>query len=81
MKRLKGEWLQLAILLLPFCAAVLLWDRLPEKMPIHWNAAGHVDGHAGKWFAALFTPTVNIGVALMIWAITFLDPRIRKADA
>lgn len=80
MKRLKGEWLQIVILLAPFCAAALLWDRLPERMPIHWNAAGEVDGYAGKGFAAFFTPVVNLVVVLLMSALIFIDPRIRKAD-
>lgn len=80
MKKLKSEWLQVAILLIPFCAAALLWDRLPERMPIHWNAAGQVDGHASKTFAALFTPVMNVLMALLMSAITLIDPRMRKAD-
>jgi uncharacterized membrane protein len=50
-------------------------------MPIHWNAAGKVDGYASKTFAALFTPVMNVVMALLISAITLIDPRMRKADA
>jgi uncharacterized membrane protein len=49
-------------------------------MPIHWNASGQVDGYAGKTFAALFTPTVNIAMALLISVLALIDPRVRKSD-
>jgi uncharacterized membrane protein len=80
MKLLKKEWLQLVILVLPFCAAALLWNRLPEKMPIHWNARWQVNGYAEKTFAALFAPCLNIGLALLIGLVPFIDPKITGYD-
>lgn len=80
MKRLKSEWLQLLLLLTPFCVAALLWDKLPDRMPIHWNAGGQIDGYAGKTFAALFVPTLNVAMALLLGLLPFLDPRVRKSD-
>ncbi len=31
------------IILLPMLAGVILWNRLPEQFPTHFNAAGEVD--------------------------------------
>jgi uncharacterized membrane protein len=81
MIRLRNEWLQLLLLLTPFCIAALLWDKLPERMPIHWNARGEVDGYAGRTFAALFVPMISIGMALLVGLLAFIDPKVRKADA
>mgnify|MGYP000417609369 CR=1 FL=1 len=42
--------------LLPMAAGLFLWDRLPQEMPIHWNAAGQVDNYgsrAWRWWLAL----------------------------
>ena len=57
---LKKEWLQILILAVPYGAAALLWDRLPEQLPNHWNFHGEVDGYAGKVFGTLFLPTVGV---------------------
>jgi uncharacterized membrane protein len=78
---LRNEWLQLLVLLAPFCVAALLWERLPERMPIHWNARGEVDGYAGRTFAVLFVPLVNMGIALLAGLVALIDPKVRSADA
>ena len=80
MKKVKEEWLQLCILAAPFCVAALLWDKLPERMPIHWNAHGQVDGYAGKGFAAFFVPCLNIAMTALIFVLGLVDPRIRKYE-
>ena len=80
MKWVKSEWPQILILLLPVCAGVLLWDKLPERMPIHWNARGEIDGYAGKPFATFFLPSVNLFVVGLIYVLALVDPKVRKAQ-
>jgi uncharacterized membrane protein len=36
----KKEWLQILILAAPFCVTALLWNQLPDRMPIHWGING-----------------------------------------
>jgi len=81
MKLLKNEWLQLLILAAPFCAAALLWDKLPERLPCHWNFRGKIDGYADKNFGALFMPIVNIALVVLIIYLPRLDPKRRNYDA
>jgi len=81
MKLLKNEWPQLLILVLPFCAVALLWDKLPAQIPIHWNARGEVDNYSGKVFGTLFMPVINIFLALLLALVPRIDPKFRKYDA
>ena len=81
MKLLKNEWLQLLILATPFCAAVLLWDKLPERLPCHWNFRGEIDGYASKNFGALFMPIINVALVVLISFLPRLDPKRRNYDA
>ena len=37
--------------LFPMLMGVLLWNRLPDQMPTHWNAAGEIDGYMAKPYA------------------------------
>jgi uncharacterized membrane protein len=78
LKNLKNESLQILILAVPFCAVALLWDKLPDWVPIHWNARGQIDGYARKPFGTLFLPALNIGIALLISVLAFVDPKFRK---
>jgi len=80
MKKIKTEWLQLLILVVPFCAVALLWDKLPSRVPIHWNGHGHVDGYAGRTFGALFVPGLNLAVIALIWFVCLIDPRVKRQD-
>jgi len=80
MKLLKNEWLQLLILVLPFCAALLLWDSLPDRMPIHWNARGEIDGYAGKAFATLFLPLLNVALAAIFFLVSAIDPKVLRSQ-
>ena len=80
MKLLKNEWLQLLILAVPFCVVALLWDKIPARIPIHWNIHGQIDGYSGKAFGTLFMPALNIFIAALLAAIPFLDPKIKKYD-
>jgi uncharacterized membrane protein len=81
MKLLKNEWLQLLILAVPFCAVALLWDKLPARMPTHWNARGEIDDYSGKAFGSLFMPVTNIFLAALLAGLARVDPRVKNADA
>ncbi len=63
----------------PVCVAAMLgfglavYERLPERVPIHWNVRGEVDGWSGRLFAVLFAPVLCVVlwllfVALLQWA-------------
>ncbi|MBW8865467.1 MAG: SdpI family protein [Verrucomicrobia bacterium] len=81
MKLLKKEWLQLLILITPFCAAALLWDKLPDRFPVHWNVRGEVDGYGGKVFGVIFPAVLNVGLALLLGLLPRIDPKCRNYDA
>ena len=50
-KRNKGKLiLTSVIILLPVFIGLILWKRLPDKIPTHWNAEGVVDGWSSKGF-------------------------------
>ncbi|MGN0573860.1 MAG: DUF1648 domain-containing protein, partial [Acutalibacteraceae bacterium] len=49
---------------LPIAAGLILWNRLPEKIPTHFNAAGEPDGTSGKAFAVFGIPLFLLAVHL-----------------
>ena len=63
------------IILLPILAGVILWDRLPEQIPSHWNAAGEVDGWSSKAFAVFGMPAILLAVQWLCVFATGSDPK------
>jgi uncharacterized membrane protein len=72
---IKARTVLLALLAAPFVISALVWERMPEQMPVHWNAAGEVDRYGAKWEALLLLPSVSIAVSLLFWAVPVLEPR------
>ena len=69
------------IILLPVLAGIILWNKLPEQIPTHFNAAGEVDGYGSKAFAVF-------GLPLMLVAFQWLcavgslkmDPKAKNLE-
>jgi len=69
------------ILALPFFVAALLWDKLPDRLPIHWNLSGEIDGYSAKPFGTLFLPIVNVALVALIGILPRFDPKCRSYEA
>ena len=63
------------VILLPILAGVLLWDRLPDAIPSHWNMAGEVDGWSSKSFAVFGMPLILLGTQWLAVLATSADPK------
>ena len=61
--------------LLPIVAGLILWDKLPEQMAIHFNAANEPDNWASKPFAVLAMPAIIAVIHLLCLFITAQDPK------
>jgi len=56
------------ILLLPFIYSLIVWNKIPEQVPTHFNVKGEPDDYSGKAFALLMLPFMNV----IIYFILFL---------
>ena len=76
---IRKHWKMLAltsvIILLPALAGVILWNRLPEKMPSHWNMAGEIDGWSSKPFAVFGLPLILLAAQWLCLLGTTADPK------
>lgn len=79
MTRIKTvDFIVLAIALMPFALWLMIRDSLAERIPIHWNAVGEVDGWADKGHVPLFLGFIavtGIGVYLLLRFIKYIDPK------
>jgi len=62
---LAGNWI----------ASYFFYRGFPAEVPIHWNAAGEVDGWGGPAFAAFFFPAIIMAMYLLMTLIPLIDPQ------
>ena len=71
----KTLFITCAVILLPIIAGLLLWDRLPDRIPTHWGMGGEVDGWSSKGFAVFAMPALMLGIQLLCFFVTASDPK------
>ena len=70
------------ITLLPMLAGVILWNKLPEQFPIHFNAAGEVDGWSSKAFGVFCLPLILVAAQwLCCLGSLKLDPKAENLES
>ena len=74
-KNLKILIITSLVILIPIIAGVVLWDKLPEQIPMHWNSAGEVDGWSSKPFAVFAAPLILLALHWLCLCSTLNDPK------
>ncbi len=73
MNRKKMIFLTSLLAFIPMIVGLILWNRLPEELPIHFNSAGEIDNWESKSFVVFIIP-------LFLWAMHLLAGFISLAD-
>ena len=71
MKKNMTELIIWIVLAMPFIAAFIFWDKLPDRMAIHFNFTGDADGFGNKLPGILMLPVIN----LLIWLLLKFLPK------
>lgn len=74
-KNLKLMLITSLVILLPIAAGLILWPRLPQQLPIHWDLSGQVDNYAAKELVVLGFPLMLLALQWICSAATSLDPK------
>lgn len=69
---LKKELPLIGLVLLPFIYLAYIWKELPQKVPIHWNIDGEIDGY-GQKLELLVIPII---LPLLTYIIFVIAPKI-----
>ncbi len=77
MKNKKYWLITAAVTLLPILVGLLLWDKLPDKLPTHFGIDGTADGWGSKGFAVFGIPLMMLAFQIIIYACTLLDKQNR----
>jgi len=78
---MKKEALIWLILLLPFIYSFIVWSKLPDTVPTHFDAKGEPNDYSSKAFALLLLPAMNIIIYFILFFIPRIDPRKKNYAA
>lgn len=76
---LKKDWPIWLVILAPFVAIPIVWDQLPNEIPIHWNFSGEADRYAPKLIGLILLPGLSVVLYLMYGLLPKIDPK-RQID-
>lgn len=79
-KNLKTLIITSVITLLPIIAGLILWDKLPERVPTHFGISGEADGFTPKAFAVFGLPLFLLAVHWVCTIVTSVDPKKQNID-
>lgn len=84
-KTVKFSWpvfiIELLAVIAMLVTAYILWDKLPEMMPSHWNIEGEVDSYMDKSTWIWIFPGITLLIALMFPFLSRIDPKKEKYPA
>ena len=75
----KLNWLEGVILLAQIVALLTLWRELPERVPIHWNLQGQINGWGSK-SSLLAMPLLSGAILALLHWVPRIDPKLRRTD-
>lgn len=69
------------IILLPMLAGLILWNKLPEQFPLHFNAAGEADSFGSKAFGVFGLPLILVAIhCLCVVGSLKLEPKAENLE-
>jgi uncharacterized membrane protein len=70
----RTEWPLWVLLAGMFLLAAITWSRAPERIPVHWDMNGEVNGYGGKFEGLLLVPLIALGIYLIFLVMPRFDP-------
>lgn len=77
-KHLKTVIITSILTLSPMIAGLILWNKLPLEIPVHFNISNEADGYASKAFAVLGLPLLMLAIHIVCVFSTKLDPKMKN---
>ena len=71
---IKRDIYSILFILVPFIYLFIIYEALPELVPIHWNIHGEVDALKGKRFLVL-APALPLLTFMLLSIVSKIDPK------
>ena len=70
------RWIPLLIVIAAFAASAIVYPRLPEMVPTHWNGMdAQPNGWSSRVVGAWLTPVLLLGIWALVRVLPAIDPR------
>lgn len=76
---LKKELPIIGIILTPFVYLAVIWNRLPERVPVHWNASGEIDRWGNKLTLIIMLFLLPVLTYVILSVVSKIDPKKRMS--
>ena len=74
-KNLKILVITSIVTVLPMLVGIILWNKLPDQIPVHWNVTGEIDGWSSKPFAVFGIPLMMVAFQWICGLALSADPK------
>ncbi len=68
----RKEIVPMALVVLMFAAGFLLYHSMPERMPVHWNSEGKVDGYGSRFTGLLLIPIMTFVIYIAMSFVPYI---------
>ncbi len=68
------------VTMLPSLIGVLMWNKLPDTLAIHWGVDGNADGFGSKALAVFLVPLILLALFWVCVLITSKDPQNKNQN-
>lgn len=72
---LKSEILSLFLIFVSFASSFYFFINFPDRVPMHWNFEGDIDGYGSAFSAAFLAPALMVFVYLLFLVLPYTDPK------
>jgi uncharacterized membrane protein len=69
------KWYPAFLVLISVAASVIVYPRLTDRVPTHWDVHGQVNAYGPKWMGTLLLPFVLIVLWGFLRGLPSIDPR------
>jgi uncharacterized membrane protein len=69
------RWFAPVVIALSVIGSLLVYQQLPERMPVHWDLHGTVDRYGSRIAGAFFLPGMMLGLWILMRLVPRIDPR------
>lgn len=63
------------VCLIPVLAGIVLYNKLPDTIATHWDAAGNVNGTSSRFVGAIVFPGILLIINILMQPLMRMDPK------
>lgn len=72
--------INLLLVSLSFLGSILLYNKLPQDIPMHWNVRGQIDNYMDKSVAVWMMPMMVLGMSILFRIFSMIDPKKQRYE-